>query len=67
MQVYCNVEGVAWLDSSRLVLTSDRSKKTQVRVCRAEICVCAGICVVLLHACPSARGVQVVYIYMCTD
>lgn len=31
MQVYCNVEGVAWLDSSRLVLTSDRSKNTQVR------------------------------------
>ncbi|GFR52398.1 hypothetical protein Agub_g14908 [Astrephomene gubernaculifera] len=26
---YCNVEGVAWIDAERLVLTSDKSKSTQ--------------------------------------
>ncbi len=28
-QQYCNVEGVAWIDSERLVLTSDKAKGTQ--------------------------------------
>ncbi|GIL81172.1 hypothetical protein Vretifemale_10069 [Volvox reticuliferus] len=26
---YCNVEGVAWIDEDRLVVTSDKSKRTQ--------------------------------------
>lgn len=31
--VYCNVEGIAWLDDVRLVATSDRAKSTQPFVC----------------------------------
>ncbi len=31
---YCNVEGVAWLDESQVVIVSDRSKPSQPRRCR---------------------------------
>jgi hypothetical protein len=32
-KVYCNVEGVQWIDSQRLVLASDKSKATQPHSC----------------------------------
>jgi hypothetical protein len=32
-QIYCNVEGVEWIDDDRLMLASDRAKATQPFIC----------------------------------
>lgn len=32
-QIYCNVEGVSWLDDSRLIVASDKAKSDQPYVC----------------------------------
>lgn len=34
--VYCNVEGVAWMDELRLVATSDKAKKRQPWPCTTK-------------------------------
>jgi hypothetical protein len=32
-QIYCNVEGIAWLDDMRFIVSSDKAKKTQPYRC----------------------------------
>ena len=34
--IYCNVEGVSWIDESRLVVVSDASKSTQDKRCKKK-------------------------------
>ena len=34
--IYCNVEGIEWLDDYRLVISSDKAKKDQPFRCTAK-------------------------------
>lgn len=35
-QIYCNVEGVTWLDDARLIVSSDKAKSDQPYRCTAH-------------------------------